>query len=299
MLDVLTWADDMYPIVLERFQDRLEKRTDLLKSVIGYKSLKTSNQYADEGMGGYGYVPDYNGTTITELNQKRGFKKIYTPTEKAAKATVSYKMAKIDQSGEATKAGRKMADSLAMTQIRDFYNLFARGWNASYLGADSVALFSSAHPINNETGAETFSNTGTSAFSIAAITATQSATQRWKTFDGLDFDCDFNLCLISPELAPKAKEFFGEDARLIPESAENGANPVKDMNYIVIKGFTAKQWAVADKLILSEYMKMVEITAPMVMPNKPDNPLIQEYIGYMDYTMGWSDARCIYGHNPA
>jgi len=71
MLDVLTWADDMYPIVLERFQDRLEKRTDLLKSVIGYKSLKTSNQYADEGIGGYGYVPDYNGTTITELNQKR------------------------------------------------------------------------------------------------------------------------------------------------------------------------------------------------------------------------------------
>lgn len=298
MLDVLTWADDMYPIVLERFQDRLDKRTDLIKSVIGFKSLKKSNQWADEGMGGYGYVPDYDGTTITELNQKRGFKTVYTPTEKAAKATVTYKMAKIDQSGEATKAGTKMADSLAMTRVRDFYNLFARGWNTSYLGADSCALFSASHPINSDSDA-TFANAGTSAFSIAAITATQTAAQRFKTFDNLDFDCNYDLVLIAPELEPKAKEFFGKEAKLIPESAENGANPVYEMKYVVIKGFTAKQWAVADSLLLKDYVKMVEITAPMVIPNKPDNPLIQEYIGYADYVMGWSDARAIYGHNPA
>lgn len=44
---------------------------------------------------------------------------------------------------------------------------------------------------------------------------------------------------------------------------------------------------------------MVYITAPMVIPNKPDNPLIQEYIGYMDYVLGWSDARMIYGNDPS
>lgn len=299
MLDVLTWADDMYPIVLERFQDRLDKRTDLIKSVIGFKSLKKSNQWADEGMGGYGLVPDYDGTTIPELDQKRGFKTVYTPKEKAAMATVTYKMAKIDQSGEAAKAGTKMADSLAMTRVRDFYSIFSNGWNASYVGADGKSLFASDHPINNGAGADTFSNTGTSTFSIAAITATQTAAQRFKTFDGLDFDCNFDLCLISPELAPKAAEFFGKEARLIPESAENGANPVYEMKYVVIKGFTAKQWAVADSLLLKDYVKMVEITAPMVIPNKPDNPLIQQYIGYADYVMGFSDARCIFGHSPS
>jgi hypothetical protein len=298
MLEVLTWADDMYPIVLKRFQDRLDKRTDLIKSVIGYESLKTSNQYADEGMGGYGYVPDYNGTTITELNQKRGFKTIYTPREKAAKATVTYKYAKVDQSGEAKKAGTKMADALAMTQVRDFYNLFANGFNASIVGADGVCLFSAAHKVNN-VDADTFSNTATDIFSISAITKAQTAAQRFKTFDGLEFDCDFNLCLIAPELEPKAKEYFGKEAKLIPDSAENGANPVEGMAYVVIKGFSAKQWAVADKMLLKDYLKMVEITAPMVIPNKPDNPLIQEYVGYMDYVMGWSDARCIYGFNPA
>lgn len=299
MLDVLTWSDDMYPIVLKRFQDRYDKRTDLIKSVIGYESLKTSNQYADEGIGGYGYVPDYNGTTITELNQKRGFKKVYTPQEKAAKATIMYKYAKVDQSGEAKKAGNKMADSLAMTQVRDFYNLFANGWNSSFVGADGKALFASDHPINNEANAGTFSNILTDVFSVAAITKAQSTAQRYVTFDGLPFDCDFNLCLVSPELESKAREFFGKEAKLIPESAENNANPVYGMEFIVIKGLSAKQWCVADKLLLKEYAKLVEITAPMVIPNKPDNPLIQEYIGYMDYQMGWSDSRMIIGFNPS
>jgi hypothetical protein len=289
----------MYPIVLKRFQDRLENRTDLIKSTIGYVPLKSSNQYADVGMGGYGLMSKYNGTTIPEQNQKRGFKKTYTPEEWVGKATVTYKDAKIDQSGEAAKAGRKMADSCAQTQIRQFYNLFANGWNSSYTGADSVPLFSSAHPINSETGADTFNNTGALAFSIPAITASETRMNRLKTFDGLDFDCNIDLVGISPELEPKAKEFFGKEAKLIPEVNENGANPVYGMKYIVIKGLTAKQWFLADSNLLKEYVKMVEITAPMVIPNKPDNPLIQEYIAYCDFTMGWSDARCILGHDPA
>jgi hypothetical protein len=296
MLDVLTWADDMYPIVLKRFQDRLDLRTNLIKQTIGYVPLKSSNQYADEGMGGYGLAPLYNGTTITELNQKRGFKTTYTPQERAAKATVTYKDAKIDQSGEAAKAGQKMANTLAMTQVRDFYNLFANGFNSANAGADGQPMFSASHPINSEgSSAGTFSNLGSGALSIPNITVAVANAQRFKTFDNLDFDCDYNLVLIPPELLPKAKELFGEDARLLPESAENGANPCHDMEYVVIKGLAKNQWAVADKILLPDYVKMVEITAPMVIPNKPDNPLIQEFIGYMDYTFGWSDSRAIYG----
>lgn len=298
MLDLYTWQDDAYPLVTKWFNDRLDKRTSLIKEVIGYESIDRID-LQEQGVGGYGYVPDYDGTTITELSGKRGFKTIYTPKEKAAKATIPYKYAKVDLSGESKKAGTRMADSLAMTQIRDFYNLFANGFNSGIVGADSKPLFSNAHPINSDTGADTFSNIGTSAFSISAITAAQSAAQRFKTFDGLDFDCDFNLVGVSPELEPKAKEFFGDAAKLIPESAENGANPVSDMKYIVIKGLTAKQWFVGDSMLMKEYMKMVEITKPMVIRNKPDNPLITEFVGYMDYTLGWSDARQIYGFNPA
>jgi hypothetical protein len=302
MFNINTWPDDMYPIIFERFQDRLDKRSNIIKQTIGYVKMKanSSNQYAEEGMGGYGYVPDYDGTTITELTQKRGFKTVYTPKEKAAKISVAQKMAQTDESGEAARVGNKLADSLAMTQLRDFYNLFANGWNAGIVGADGYPLFSASHPINGNGSADgTFSNTGTSAFSISAITAAQTTAQRFKTFDGLDFDCDLNFCLIAPELEPKAKEFFGADAKLIPESAENGANPVGGMQYVVVKGFSAKQWAVADKLLLKDYIKMIELTSPIVYPPIKVQQLIQEYVGYMDYVYGWSDSRAIIGQNPA
>lgn len=300
MLDVLTWADDMYPIVLKRFQDRLENKFSMIKQTIGFEKLKSSNQFAEEGIGGYGYLSKYDGTKIPEMNQKRGYKHTYTPEERVGKATVHYKYAKIDQSGEANKAGSKMSNSVSITVVRDFYNLFAKGFDSTVTmpGGDGQPLFSATHKVNN-VDTDTFSNLGTDTFSISAITKTQTAVQRWKCFDGSDFDCDFGLCLIAPELEPKAKEYFGKEAKLIPDSAENGANPVYGMKYIVVKGFTAKQWAVADETLLKDYLKMVEITAPMVIPNKPDNPLIQEYIGYADYTFGWSDARAIYGFNPA
>jgi hypothetical protein len=298
MLNVGTFLDDLYPVVFERFQDSLDKDTSLIKMVIGFKSIDSNVMY-DEGIGGYGYVPDYDGSTIPELSQKRGFKKTYTPVEKTAKATIHFKYAKVDKSGEAEKAGTKMADALSITRKRDFYNLFANGWNASYTGSDSVPLFSASHPENSDPGAAVFSNTGALEFKISAITTSQTNAQRFKSFDGAYFDCDFDLCLISPELEPKAKEFFGPEAKLIPESAENGANPVYGMKYFVIKGFTAKQWAVADSKLLKRHAKLVEITAPMVIPNKPDNPLVREYVGYMDYCIGWSDSRMIYGHNPA
>ncbi|CAI6073599.1 hypothetical protein [Cohnella sp. JJ-181] len=298
MLDIYTYQDDLYPLVTKWFNDRLDKKRAIIKQVIGFESIDRID-LQEQGVGGYGLVPKYDGSTIPELNQKRGFKKVYTPEEYSAKASIQWKYAKVDMSGEAKKAGTRMADSLHMTQLRAFYNLFANGWNGSFVGADGQPLFSAAHPIANEVGAETFSNTGTDTFSIAAITKTQTAAQRFKTFDGLEFDCDFNIALVSPELEPKAKEYFGADAKLIPDSAENGANPVKDMNYIVIKGFSAKQWAVGDKDLMMEMMKMVEITAPTVIRNKPDNPLVTEFVGYMDFTMGWSDARQIFGHNPA
>jgi hypothetical protein len=51
--------------------------------------------------------------------------------------------------------------------------------------------------------------------------------------------------------------------------------------------------------LLKELVLFVELTKPEVIPNQPDNPLVAQFVGYMDYTFGWSDARCVFGHNPA
>jgi hypothetical protein len=295
MNDVYTWQNDLYPLVTKRFSDRYAQRTNVMKLVIGEETTDRVD-IREEGMGGYGEIPDYDGTNIPELNQKRGFVKIYTPKEKAAKASISYKKAKIDMSGEAKKTGTRMADSLAMTRLMDFYRMFTNGFSASFPGADGKAWFAADHPINSEAGAGTFSNLITDVFSVGAITKAQSAARRFVTFDGLPFLTQYDLCLVSPELEANAKSFFGDNAKLLPETAENGQNPVQGTKYFVIDGFSATQWAVADSMLLKEYAKIVNITAPMVLYNKEaSNPLIAFYTGYADYVLGFSEARMITG----
>lgn len=299
MNDVYTWQNDLYPLVTKRFSDRYAERTDIMKLIIGEETTDRVD-LREEGLGGYGEIPDYDGTNIPELDQKRGFVKIYTPKEKAAKASISYKKAKIDMSGEAKKTGTRMADSLSMTRLMDFYRMFSNGFSAAFPGADAKAWFATDHPINNEAGAGTFSNLITDAFSVAAITKAQSAARRFVTFDGLPFLTQYDLALVSPELEPKAKEFFGKEAKLLPEGPNNDANPVYGMKYFVIDGFSAKQWAVADAMLLKEYAKIVNITKPMVLYNKEaSNPLIAFYTGYADYVLGFSEARMITASNPA
>lgn len=298
MNDIYTWQNDLYPLVTKRFDLDYAQYTNVMKAVIGEETTDRVD-VREEGIGGFGEVPDYDGSTIPELNQKRGYVAIYTPKEKLAKVTVSYKKQKVDQSGIAAKTGTYLSNSIGMTKLMDFYRLFANGYNAAYLGPDSKPLFATDHPVNSESGAGTFSNLLTDTFAISAITKAQTQARRFETPDGFPFMCKYDLVFISPELEPKAREFFGKEAKLIPESAENGANPVYDMKYFVIDGFTAKQWAVGDARLIKQMMKCVTITKPRVDMQKASNPYFTEYFVYSDYTMGFSDSRQIIGSNPA
>ena len=105
----------------------------------------------------------------------------------------------------------------------------------------------------------------------------------------------------------KAKKMFGENARLMPTqdpfSSDNGANPVYGMRYIVMgggaDGFTAKQWAVCDRRLMKELVNIVYNTRPTVMQSQLDNPLKDMYTAYVDFGVGWGDARQIIFGNPS
>ena len=82
-----------------------------------------------------------------------------------------------------------------------------------------------------------------------------------------------------------------------------GANPVHGMNYIVVGGgnvgFKDEQWAVADRALLSEVFKLVYITEPSVLISPRENPLVTDYIAYVDFAFGFGDARPIIFCDPA
>ena len=263
--------------------------------------------YRLEGVGGYGELPVYDGTSIASADSKRGFITTITPKEHALRVTLSYKKAKLDYSGEASKVGAKLADSAYMTVLNEFYRLFGNAFTT--VGADGVPWASTSHPVGKDSSSGTFSNLITSALSVSAITDAQNKAARFVTPDGLPFACNFDLLLVSPELEAKAREICGADAKLSPvnnpdaDAPLNAANPVYGLKYMVVGGgnvgFSGKQWAIADSLMLKEVLKLVYITKPTVLVSQQDNPLITDYIGYVDFAFGFGDARPIIFSNPA
>lgn len=307
------WKTDNYKFVGKAFDFAYANRMSQLAPVVSEVNAK-SIDYELTGSGGYGELQPYLGRNLTEGTLHRGFKTIITPQEYTNSVPVDYKNAKIDKMGETAKVGKKLGDSAAMTVMLHLLRMFGNAWDPNQVGGDGKSWAATDHPVASlgSTGrkftadpdAGTYSNSGTDAFSIAAITKAQSWANRLVTPDGLPFMAEMDTVLIAPELEEKAKRFFGENSKILSgNSQETDGNPVAGMKYIVvgggIDGFSAKQWAVCDRRLMKELVNIVYNTRPTVFQGELDNPLVDLYTAYVDFGVGWGDARMIYFNNPA
>lgn len=288
------WKNDLYPLVSKTFDYEYDNRMTALREIVGEENT-TSVDFRVEGLGGYGELGDYTGQ-LTGMNQSRGFITIITPGEKAGAIDIMRKYARNDKLGEARKAGKRAATSAYMTVYMTLLRLFGNAFNPAMLGGDGKSWAATDHPVATKGDANgvsivdpdagTFSNLITTKLGVSAITTAQTMANRFITPDGLPFACDFNTLLVSPELEPLAKTICGPESKLIPErlpeSAENSANPVYGMKYIVIgggkDGFSSKQWGVCDRALLQEAAKVVYGEKPTVLRTLLDNPLIDRYV---------------------
>ncbi len=294
--DIYTFAGDMYPLVKKRFDERYLSRMDLISKICGIVK-QDELSYELQGLGGYGELPEYDGRELAVSDGTKSFVTMVTPVERALSLPVSYKRAKLDIVGEAEKTGTRLADSAYMTVLSEFYRVFENAFTK--VGADGVAWASAAHPVNTDRE-DTFSNLIDDELSVSAITAAQAMAADFVTADGLPFMANFDLLLVSPELEAAARELCGEDALLTPEGGIGGKG---HMRYMVCGGgacgLSGKQWALADSMLLPEVLKLVYITEPSVVVSPRENPLVTDYIAYVDFAFGFGDARAIIFSNPA
>jgi len=305
------WKTDNYAFVGKTFDMRYAQRINTLAPILG-ETTTNSIDFELTSSGGYGEMELYDGTNLNKGGMKRGFKTIITPQEYSKSEDVGYKRAKVDKSGECRRVGTLLGDAAAMTVYMHLLRTFGGAFDPKRVGGDGVSWASEKHPVASkgsegrkfivDEAAGTYSNVSHDALSVAAITAAQSRANRFVAPDGLPFLCNMDTLLVSPELEGLAKKLCGDDARLDPETAANGANPVHGMKYIVIgggdAGFTKNQWAVCDRLLMKDLFKLVYITKPKVMQSNLDNQLIDTYTAYVDFGIGWGDGRMIIFGNP-
>ena len=309
------WKTDNYKFVGKAFDTAYDNRLNKLLPIIGEENVN-SIDFELTGTEGYGELELYDGTNLNQGTAKRGFKTVITTEEFQKSAILGYKEAKVDKFGSTKRVGKRLGDAAALTVYLHALRLFSGAFNSEKTGGDGVCWANEAHPVASirsegrkfiaDPDAGTYSNIITSALSVSAITTAQTMASRFVTPDGMPFACEFDTLLVSPELEPEAKKICGENAKLRPmlnpEDDTNAANPVYTMNYIVIgggkDGFSKKQWAVCDRTLMKELVKIVYNTKPTVMENELDNPLLQQFTAYTDFGMGWGDARQIIFSNP-
>lgn len=310
------WKTDNYKFVGKAFDYAYANRLNKFLAIMGVVN-SNSIDYELTGSGGYGEMPVYDGHNLNEGAQRRGFKTIITPEEFTLSDAVGYKQAKVDKSGECGRVGKKLGDAAAMTVYMHALRMFGHAFDANYKGGDGKPWAATDHPVASkgssgrtyiaDPDSGTYSNKITTALSVNAITAAQSQVNRMVTPDGLPFLADMSLLLVPPELEAEAKKICGDNGKYRPTQNPadntNAANPLADLQYMVVgggdAGFGKKQWAICDPTLMRELVKLVYITKPTVMQTALDNPLKDLYTAYTDFGIGWGDARQIIFSDPA
>lgn len=306
---ISAWKTDNSKFVGRAFEYAYDQRMKKLRSIITESDTNAAD-YVLEGLGGYGEYQLYDGTNLNISSQKKGFSTVISPEQFNMTVDIHRKAAKNDRLGETRKVGQRLGYGGAMSVYMKILRTLG-GAFGGMSGGDGKTWASEEHPVAAvkasdgslvaDADAGTFSNLVYKSFSVQAITEAQTIANRYVTPDGLPFLCNMDLCLVSPELESKAKRYFGEHAKLnpanLPETNHNDLNPVADMSYMVIgggdAGFVGEQWAVCDRMLLKEIFCVVYNNRPEVLQAELDNPLIDRYVGYIDFAVGWGDARPI------
>lgn len=316
MPDLKNWKTDNYKFVGKAFDFAYANRLNKMLLILGEVN-SNSIDYELSGTGGYGEMQRYDGQNLNQVQMSRGFNRIIRPEEFTSTVSIGRKQAKVDKMGECRKVGKRLGDSAAMTVYLHALRMFGNAFNAAYTGGDGVCWANAAHPVASkgsegrtyivDPDAGTYSNLITKALSVANINEAQVLGGKMMTPDGLPLAANFNLLLVSPDLEAEAKKICGDGGKLRPvrnpADDTNAANPLYDLNYMVVGGgnlgLTGKQWALCDRELMKEICKIVYITRPEVIHHDTDNPLIDTFTGYVDFGVGWGDARQIIFSNPA
>lgn len=310
MPDFTAWKADNYKFVGKAFDFAYANRLNKLMPVLG-TATTNSVDYELSGNGGYGELPAYDGSNLNEARESRGFKTIIRPQEFALTEVIGYKQHKVDKLGETRRVGTKLGNSAAMTVYLHAMDCISGAFNPDLKGGDGQPWASEAHPVASmydeqrrrvaDPDAGVFSNLIKNNLTVAGISAARAMGSRFVTPDGLPLAADFNMLLISPELEEAAAKICGPDGKWRPtrnpDDNSNAANPLPDLQYIVVggghRGLRGKQWAICDAGMMKEVFKLIYITKPTVMQNQLDNPLKDAYTAYTDFGVGWGDARPI------
>ncbi len=273
----------VYPRLYTQMQSSTE--TEEVQGV-GAMSPDTWDSYSKSGQTGY-------------LNFSQGFTKTFAHVEFPARIPIKKSLIKFGKVNMIDLAIQKARTSAERKREADggrtFVNAFTAGASA---GADGVALCSASHPASLADAGTVFTNTGTSAPSVASVKDTIIAMREFKDDRGQFIYANPNEILCDPDHADTFYEILKSMGK--SNTAERADNPRAIEGWTIIPWVElsgTNNWFMMDSTLRAEnlmWFNVENIAEPMIV-EETTTDIVYELL--MHYSLGAADWRFVFGHN--
>lgn len=290
------WADLLEPGLRKVFDSAYRERPSNIPVLFNVQDSKKAVEH-DLTTGDILDFQPMNGVVPYD-DMGEGYETNYTHTEYARGIKIERKLVDDDQYGIINKRPRMLGLAGRRRREKDGASMFNNSNSSGVVGGDGVSLCNSAHPSNN--GGSNQSNVGSLELTAVNLEATR------RLMVGFQSDRD-NIIDVEPDfiLAPLALEetvFEILNSKGKVDSAENNANfhfgKYKALiwpNYLT----NSQRWWLIDSQMMKEYFFWFNRIHPEFQKDKEFDTYNAKYSGYMRYSFGWSDWRCIFGQLPS
>jgi hypothetical protein len=296
--------DRLRKVYVDSFKE-LPSMVDRLFGVI--KSDKAWEEFY--GVGAVPDIPTFSGV-LEYLSVAPQYYTRIEPKEFAGGIQIERKLLDDDRYDVIKSRQNGLVESLY--RVKEKYGAQAFGYAFSSAltfstSEEGVSLCSSSH--TNKSGASTtsgFNNSGTTALSKTAISATRILMRKFKNETGQRIVIEPDTLIVPDSLYDSACEAVGwsesgASSMLDPDSANNKINPQYKrwtvIPYPRLDDFDTNNWYMVDSKQMKEYLIWINRVDPDIMTEKDFESFMFKQSIYARFGYGFTDWRFIFGHS--
>lgn len=255
------------------------------------------NYEEDQLLPGFGLAPiKTEGAPVTYDTLSQGLTSRYTHVAYAKGFIVTREAIADNQYKSKSLSGtKKLARSFRQTKENVGANVYNRGFNSSYLGADGVVLFSTAHP----TIAGNQSNTQATAADLSEASLEDMIVQINGALDeaGLHIDLRAVSLIIPPNLQFEAARILKSTGQ--NDTVNNATNALRTLNILQqapkVNNYLTDTDAWFIRTDADNGMRFFQREAAEFANDNDFDTYNLKFKGYERYSCGWTDFRGAFG----
>jgi phage major head subunit gpT-like protein len=300
-----TWGRLLDPGIRKVFYRHLNEIKPKYKQ---FFSILNSSRASEQDLTGVG-LDDWKLTQETKASQYsetiQGFTKNYVHNEWTSGLKISKKMWDDDQYNVIQRMPRQLAETAMRTIEKEAAKVFINAFNTNvYTGADGAALCSSSH--TREDGGSNLSNTATGVLNYDNLETAKVDMMEELDGRGQLIQLNPNTLLVPPALEKEALTLVGSSGK--PSSADNDINVYEGKFRVVVwerigaaAGGSDTAWFLLDssQITSGSGLNVFMRINPFIERENETETHVNKWIGYMRFSVGFTDWRGVYGSTGA